>query len=141
MSEKKSRKDFDLRYARERMAFQNARARGEIADAPPPYNYQAFRRGNSHAAQSLRNGYTDFRKVAQYTGLSVNTVRDALGGRAVKFEPLFILAEHYGVDPLRLFDVDDRLKWNDKGELVGVNKPRTSTTAPPLPKTGSRNAK
>lgn len=123
--EKKSRKDFDLRYARERSAFQNARARGEIADAPPAYNYNAFRKGTKAAADLHRSGYTDYRNVAADTGLSVNTVRDALGGRAVKFEPLFILADYYGVDPLRLFDVDGRLKWNDKGELIGVvRKPK-----------------
>ena len=129
MSEKKTRKDFDLRYARDRSAYQNARARGEIADAPPPYNFSAFRKGTKASADLLRSGYTDFRNVAAHTGLSVNTVRDALGGRAVKFEPIFILADYYGVDPLRLFDTEGRLKWNDKGELTGVIKKPGSSNA------------
>jgi transcriptional regulator with XRE-family HTH domain len=129
--EKKTRKDFDLRYSRDRYRYQEAKSRGEIADKPPPhYDPRAFYEGTNKPAVGLLRYTPEYRDLAARVGLSVNTVRDVLGGRAVKLEPVFVLAEYYGVDPLRLFDTAGRLKWNDKGELVGVNKP----------KPGSRNA-
>lgn len=85
-------------------------------DMPPPDLYradllkQAIRKRAEATPGLNANGTRDFRGLADETGLSVNTIRQAIDGNAPKIETLKILADRLGIAWVELFDVDRELQ-------------------------------
>lgn len=56
-----------------------------------------------------------FRDLASQTKLAKQTIQDVVNGDASKLDPIFVLAKHFGIDWLELFDVNRRIRWNSDG--------------------------
>ncbi len=96
-------KKLDMRYGRNR-----AIARATMEVGPPPMYRADLLRAARNQDQSSNS---EFRNLAAALSLSVNTIRDAMAGNATKIETLWILARHFEIPWLQLFDNNNQLEF------------------------------
>ena len=101
----------DMRYARDRQIAATRKLR-QSPDEVAPIVYRA---DLLRVAKGKCYG-TGFRDLAGYTGLSVNTIREAFDGNATKIGPLYRLAKWFDIPWVLMFDVDRIFKteWRHK---------------------------
>jgi hypothetical protein len=76
------------------------------------YRFDLFQKAKDDAAIS-------FADLSAKTGLAKQTVQDVINGDAVKLDAVYMLAKHFRIDWLELFDVDRRIRH---GNLAGPKR-------------------
>jgi hypothetical protein len=86
-------------------------------------------------AKDAAGNDASFRNLAIATGLASATLQEIFAGRGSKLEPLFILAKHFGVDWVELFDTKktiekQRAKLSQFVTVPGYENGRKRSTPP-----------
>jgi transcriptional regulator with XRE-family HTH domain len=88
---------------------------------PPMYRAELLRVARNRDLSRT----SEFRNLAAKLNLSVNTIREALAGRASKIETLWILANHFEIPWLQLFDVKKQLEFeNGRPRIPAKRSPK-----------------
>lgn len=85
------------------------------SDPGPFYRADLLRDAKSSRGLGLR-------EIADATQMSINTVKAAFDGKAVRIETLYILTVYFKLDWLVMFDTGHRLVTDDDGRPVDIQR-------------------